>query len=162
MEQGNIFPELLENRERAERVLFGQRSPRLPDIIYATLGDTGSHGYGDVAIFLKDGVKIRATVTRKDSMNAMTASDFDPVGAVCVASGFDELDCLTVPLRMKDEITAANRIEDLSVNAYFEVQIHGGVTTEDIERLSVPPSVASDTLHEWARRRGIIVEERER
>jgi hypothetical protein len=62
-------------------------------------------------------VQLRSTVTRKDSLNAMTASTSIPSAGLCVANGLDELDCLCVPLR-SEEVISATRIEDLAANSY--------------------------------------------
>jgi hypothetical protein len=159
LEQNSMPLESVVNCVRTEAVLFGERPPDAPGIIYATLGNTGNHGYGNVAICLKNSVKPRATVTRKDSLNAMTGCNFDPVGGLCVANGFDDLDCLVVPLRMGEDILSATCIEDLSMNSYFEVQIHGGVSAHDIKRISAPRGAVTHSLREQARNKGIIIEE---
>lgn len=159
LEQNSMPFESVVNRVRTEAVLFGERPPGVPCIIYAMLGNTGNHGYGNVVICLKNSVKPRATVTRKDSLNAMTGCNFDPVSGLCVANALDDLDCLVVPLRVREEILSATCIEDLSMNSYFEVQIHGGVSAYDIERISAPRGAVTYSLREQARKKGIIIEE---
>lgn len=106
--------------------------------------------YGDASIRLSDDAKERSTVTYGDSMNANRDwfdRDGDIITAPAPASNPDErtLDISSVP-RGADGDTylefLQNSDDPTDFGTYNEMQIHGGVSVEDIEQVvftSDPP-----------------------
>ena len=120
-------------RARIENQLFGLPNDPAWDVknrpIYGSLvtdmaGEHGATSYGDVLVRFKAGIKGRTTAVGTDSFGV--GSDFQPAP-------------LTHPsLRMVGDYHRShlrngvpNTAKDLSTS-YFEVQIHGGATVEDI------------------------------
>jgi hypothetical protein len=162
-------------REQIREILFGktwrQRFLKLfvkqPDIVYAALFPDWSaktYGYGNIRIVLKDSVRVRATVTRKDTMEFdWVPAGFLPAEALAVAVPLLELSFLLMPFATASEAQNWTSVLDLTGQEdYIEVQIHGGVTVDDIaevqEKISTQlPSdtIISEEVREWLRSKQI-------
>lgn len=87
--------------------------------------------YGDVRIEFKDSVKSRTTVTVGDSLGNMLDGNVAPSP---VSRAYKDRACWDGTLNLLH--LATGNPERVS---YFEAQIHGGVTLDDIKRVVLPP-----------------------
>jgi hypothetical protein len=155
------------SRESIRQLLFGKTVGQIqglsqPDIIYAALLPSGSketYGYGNARIILKDTVRQRATVTRVDTMEFnWEVAGYDPMVAAAAAVPLLEPSFVLKPFATLETAQTWETIADLMDGpyVYFEVQVHGGVTVDDIaevqERISTDkPSdtIVSEEVKEW-------------
>lgn len=122
-----------ERRKRAEQIAFGEHLEKpneLPIYGYMSTGKNGFQpftvGYGNVKIQFKPQVKDRTTVTAGDSLRPF--EDKQAVGTPANKPRVASLDSAYFdPSR-----------QELSVSGYVEAQIHGGITTKDIEKVIIP------------------------
>lgn len=149
-------------RQQTETALFGAKVDGTPDIVYATLGVKGSNAYGDVAVYLKEDVKERSTVTRRDSLNGLSGFNYSPDMAMIAAQPMPDIDySLLVEGPNYQEVMAATDIDQVTAFAtrdYFEVQIHGGVSIKDIAKISVSRQFLTPELKSMAASNGIPIE----
>ena len=178
-------------RGRTEANLFGYPQRGLPTElrpIYGTVAFTNPTGplrgpnseasirncmdYGEVRVVLKDSVKDRTTFTVGDSLTyeggTATPALFgekDPekcVAAISSRSPDFVRSMAQVATGDRLGMSPAKQAMLLTTQTYFETQIHGGVTVDDIDRIVVPKEKADneDTqrLIEGAKARGLQVE----
>jgi hypothetical protein len=149
-------PFYIAKRERVEEVLFGSRQGSL-GIIYAALYPQDSRStfdYGKIRVILREEVRERTTLTRLDSLNffweetvakeyqeKMVWSDpktwktapIDIRAALVAGVPFSYPKAILVP--HKTEIAPQNwesLYDIVGSEYYFEAQVHGGVSIEDI------------------------------
>jgi SPP1 gp7 family putative phage head morphogenesis protein len=145
------YSEYMENRVAVETQSMGIPSSIKPTQrpIYGSIaGD--AHAYGEIQITLKDTVKDRTTMTLGDSFAKQ-----NPVAIKSVLSGSATLDELAQASTLRSTIGTGGRggiyhltnagmdVEDVTrlfkqSEAYWEVQIHGGVTLSDIKSVVLP------------------------
>ncbi len=167
MELDRAETEYAFSRRQTETALFGDGNESRPDIIYGILADekavfdVSSATYGNVTVVLRPETKRRATVTRNDSLNALSLFGFDAVGAFTVGIPVIEMDWAFSPFTSCAAILASKTMPELARSIgsrYIEAQIHGGVTTEEIERVEVRESsgtIIGEELKQWLFRKNI-------
>lgn len=123
-------------------------------------------GYGDVTFFLKDSVKERATMTAGDTFYSVNPV---PISRVLDRTATtDDLARATVSGNMEELVGRVSRDGKYGSEPwtadnprYWETQIHGGVTLDDIDHIVIPQD-SWDTMSDDAKsvigRSGIRVE----
>lgn len=131
-------------RKSVEKEMFGipKKIDKKLRPIYGTLGDFKEYfntHYGNVSVRLKQSVKKRSTWVMGDSLDDSIAfQDSDSEGSIFKINKFGELnknDVLSFYTYAFNRKHPIKKIENTSDYAkhYIEVQVHGGVSVEDIE-----------------------------
>ena len=154
-------------RQQAEAVLFGVLHENTPGPIYGMLADRafpaaiGDFGYGAIRIVLRDTVHSRSTLTRRDSLNTLSLLNFDPIASELIAFPLEALEAELIPrcelsaLLQTTTVTALTEL--ISPHGYLEVQIHGGVTVDDIEYVEARRGIIlEEETAQWLRKRNLL------
>ena len=154
-------------RRLAEVALFGMSHENTLGPIYGMLADRafpaaiGEFGYGAIRIVLQNTVRARSTLTRRDSLNTLSLLNFDPIASELIAFPLESLEAEFVPrgeLNTLLETTTITALTELiSPNGYLEVQIHGGVSVDDIEYVEVRRGIIlEEETEQWLRKRNLL------
>lgn len=161
-------------RQQDEKDMFGLKDDAKPDDypVYGYFaGNPTQNGkarvdhYGDVAIKLKSNVKSRTTATMGDSLSGIYPSSSGSFDAASMMTkderdgGYD--DFTRKKIAGLGQAKSMDDVYSAMEQPYFEAQIKGGFSIDDIEELSIPKGQKlPDSVLKLAKEKGIKVVER--
>ena len=132
---GGVDKWYLEFRDKTEKINFGPDVVNRRPVYGSMVGpnwNSGASSYGDVIFVLKPSVRSKSTVTFGDTLNQ---------SGNIIASPIDNPDLYSVYVTEKSNQRYRDvydgRMDDVT-REYVEVQIHGGVSMDEIEEVRYP------------------------